>query len=117
MLQQNLVDAVSTDDAILLGLEAQDPNTMLVGSPPSICVRPTPSSTCPSGRFSSEPYGLAISKSHKGFTSFVNGVLAQVRADGTWTKLYQEWLLPHLPPGSATPQPPAACYVGSTCPG
>jgi len=30
MLQQNQVDAVSTDDAILLGLEAQDPNTKLV---------------------------------------------------------------------------------------
>jgi polar amino acid transport system substrate-binding protein len=101
MLQQNQVDAVSTDDAILLGLEVQDPNTKLVESP----------------TFSPEPYGLAISKSHPVFTSFVNGVLAQVRADGTWTRLYQQWLLPHLPAGSSAPGPPAACYLGSTCPG
>jgi polar amino acid transport system substrate-binding protein len=101
MLQQNQVDAVSTDDAILLGLEVQDPNTKLVESP----------------TFSPEPYGLAISKSHPNLTSFVNGVLAQVRADGTWTRLYQQWLLPHLPAGSTAPAPPAACYVGSTCPG
>ena len=64
MLQQGQVDAISTDDAILVGLAAQDPNTKIVG--------PT---------FSSEPYGMAISKAHPDFTSFVNGVLAQVRAE------------------------------------
>jgi polar amino acid transport system substrate-binding protein len=112
MLQQHQVDAVSTDDAILLGLQAQDPNTHVVG-----------------GTFSSEPYGLAISKAHPDFTSFVNGVLAQVRANDavsspypgeggtTWAQIYNHWLLPHLPAGSTTPAPPAACYVGSTCPG
>ena len=59
MLQQGQVDAISTDDAILVGLEAQDPNTKIVGA-----------------TFSSEPYGMAISKTHPDFTSFVNGVLA-----------------------------------------
>ena len=58
MLQQDQVDAISTDNAILKGLEAQDPNTKLVG-----------------GSFSEEPYGLAISKAHPDFTSFVDGVL------------------------------------------
>jgi len=101
MLQQNQVDAISTDDAILLGLEQQDQNTHLVDSP----------------TFHSEPYGLAISKAHPQFTSFVNGVLARVRADGTWAALYDHWLLPYLPPGSTTPAPPSACYVGSSCPG
>jgi len=91
MLQQNQVDAVSTDDAILVGLQAQDSATHIVGS-----------------AFSSEPYGMAISKAHPDFTSFVNGVLAQVRADGTWTQIYDTWLLPHIP--GPAPAPPQANY-------
>jgi polar amino acid transport system substrate-binding protein len=71
MMEQGQVDAISTDDAILQGLRAQDPNTQLVGQ-----------------TFSSEPYGMAISKAHPDFTSFVNGVLAQVRANNTWTSIY-----------------------------
>ncbi len=91
LLQQGQVDAISTDDAILVGLEAQDPNTKMVG--PS---------------FTSEPYGMAISKSHPEFTSFVNGVLAAERADGTWAAIYSHWLGPFTtgPP----PAPPTATY-------
>jgi polar amino acid transport system substrate-binding protein len=91
MLQQHQVDAISTDDAILVGLRAQDPNTEMVGTP-----------------FSSEPYGMAISKAHPDFTSFVNGVLAQVRADGTWTQIYDTWLQPYV--GGTAPVPPPASY-------
>jgi polar amino acid transport system substrate-binding protein len=91
MLQQGQVDAISTDDAILVGLEAQDPNTKIVGT-----------------TFSSEPYGMAISKAHPDFTSFVNGVLAQVRANGTWTQTYNEWLAE--PTHMAAPPPPPATY-------
>ena len=91
MLQQGQVDAISTDDAILLGLAAQDPNTKVVG--------PT---------FSSEPYGMAISKAHPDLTSFVNGVLAQVRSDGTWTQIYDTWLMPYTK--TEAPAPPAPSY-------
>jgi polar amino acid transport system substrate-binding protein len=91
MLQQGQVDAISTDDAILLGLAAQDPNTKIMGT-----------------AFSTEPYGMAISKSHTDLTSFVNGVLAQVRADGTWTQIYDTYLQPHI--GGAAPAPPVASY-------
>jgi len=69
------VDAISTDNAILEGLAAQDPNTKIVG--------PT---------FTQEPYGMAISKAHPDFTSFVNGVLTNERADGTWAAIYNRWL-------------------------
>jgi polar amino acid transport system substrate-binding protein len=91
MLQQGQVDAVSTDDAILVGLAAQDPNTKMVGQ-----------------TFSSEPYGMAVSKAHPDFTSFVNGVLAQVLADGTWTRIYDADLAPFM----KTPAPalPVARY-------
>ena len=91
MLQQGQVDAVSTDDAILLGLAAQDPNTKLVGP-----------------AFTGEPYGMAISKAHPDFTSFVNGVLAQVKADGTWASIYDQTLGPYA--GGTTPAPPQAVY-------
>ncbi|MGP0031697.1 MAG: glutamate ABC transporter substrate-binding protein [Acidimicrobiales bacterium] len=88
MLQQGQVDAISTDNAILQGLAAQDPNTKIVGPP-----------------FTSEPYGMAISKAHPEFTSFVNGVLAQERADGTWAAIYEKWLGPN------PPAPPVATYT------
>jgi polar amino acid transport system substrate-binding protein len=91
MLQQHQVDAISTDDAILSGLAAQDPTTELL--PP---------------RFSSEPYGMAISNRHTDFTSFVNGVLAQVSLDGTWTQIYDRYLLPHIP--GPAPAPPPVSY-------
>jgi polar amino acid transport system substrate-binding protein len=88
MLQQGQVDAISTDDAILLGLAAQDPNTNIVQSP----------------AFSSEPYGMAISKANPDFTSFVNGVLAQVRSNDTWASIYQTYI-----PGPV-PAPPTPTY-------
>jgi polar amino acid transport system substrate-binding protein len=92
MLQQGQVDAISTDDAILFGLRAQDPNTKLAIGP----------------AFSSEPYGMAISKIHTDFTSFVNGVLSQVRADGTWAQIYDSNLQSAI--GGSTPPPPVASY-------
>ena len=91
MLQQGQVDAISTDNVILQGLRAQDPNTVIVGP-----------------AFTPEPYGMAISKAHPEFTSFVNGVLARERADGTWTAVYKRWLGPVT--SGPTPQPPPANY-------
>jgi polar amino acid transport system substrate-binding protein len=87
--QQNEVQAISTDDTILAGLAAQDPYAKVAGP-----------------RFTSEPYGLAIDKSHPEFTRFVNGVLARDRADGTWAKIYGRWLTKL----ASTPAPPVAHY-------
>jgi polar amino acid transport system substrate-binding protein len=89
-LQRYQVDAISTDDSILAGLAAQDPYTKVVGA-----------------SFSPQPYGLAISQKHPEFVRFVNGVLDQMRADGTWTALYNNWLADHLGPA---PSPPKATY-------
>jgi polar amino acid transport system substrate-binding protein len=89
-LQQGLVDAVTSDDAILLGFQAQDPYTKIVGP-----------------RFADEPYGMAVSKAHPDFVRFVNGFLTQMRADGEWRADYSRWL------GKLTgkvPPPPAAHY-------
>jgi polar amino acid transport system substrate-binding protein len=87
LLQQGDVAAISTDDSILAGLEAQDPFTKIVG--PSLA---------------DEPYGLAISNQHPDFVRFVNAVLAQMRADGLWAHSYQRWV------GGTVPAPPPAQY-------
>jgi polar amino acid transport system substrate-binding protein len=87
--QQNKADAISTDDTILIGLATQDPYARVVGD-----------------RFTEEPYGLAISRKHPDFTRFVNGVLARIRADGTWAKIYVRWFGQFGP----TPAPPVARY-------
>lgn len=89
-LQQGLVDAITSDDSILLGFKAQDPYTRIVGP-----------------RFADEPYGMAISKAHPEFVRFVNGVLAQMRADGAWRSIYSRWLGKF----ATTPAPPTALYL------
>jgi polar amino acid transport system substrate-binding protein len=89
MLQQGQVAAISTDDAILAGLAAQDPNTKVVGP-----------------RFTSEPYGIAANSGDVDLVRFVNSVLAAERSDGTWAALYGKWLKATLGPAS----PPAARY-------
>jgi len=91
-LQQGLVAAITSDDSILLGFKAQDPDTTLVGP-----------------RFADEPYGMAISKAHPEFVRFVNGVLARLRSDGTWRAIYARWLGHFV---RTVPQPPAATYDG-----
>ena len=92
-LQEGKVAAITSDDSILLGFEAQDPDTKIVG--PS---------------FAPEPYGIAIDKAHPEFVRFVNGVLAQMRADGRWRSIYKRWLL--LNSSSKIPAPPQASYDG-----
>lgn len=87
--QAGRVDGISTDDTILAGLSTQDPYAVIQG-----------------GDLSSEPYGIALPKQAEDFTRFVNAVLEQARADGTWQRLYDDWLATTLGPSS----PPAASY-------
>jgi polar amino acid transport system substrate-binding protein len=89
MLQQGQVDAVSTDDVVLFGLAAQDPNTEVVG--PSMGI---------------EPYGVGIKKENTDLVRFVNGVLDEMRADGRWQRLYDARLRSLGP----SPDPPSARY-------
>jgi polar amino acid transport system substrate-binding protein len=91
-LQQGLVDAITSDDAILRGFQAQDPYTRIVG--PSLAP---------------EPYGMAISKAHPDFVRFVNGVLQRMRVDGRWHAIFARWLGRF---SSTIPAPPAAQYEG-----
>ncbi|GAA2061603.1 glutamate ABC transporter substrate-binding protein [Catenulispora yoronensis] len=88
MLQQGQVDAVSTTDLILLGLQIQDPYTTIVGP-----------------RFTYERHGLGMPLGEPDFVRFVNGVLEKIRADGTWTAIYTRWVGDKLGPVPAPPPP------------
>jgi polar amino acid transport system substrate-binding protein len=89
LLQQGQVEGISTDDTILAGMQAQDPNVRIVGD-----------------AFSAEPYGIGLPPNHPEYVRFVNAALEQVRSSGRWTELYDAWL--SALPG--TNQPPSAAY-------
>ena len=88
-LQQREVDAVSTDDAILAGLVAQDPYLHIIGP-----------------NMAEEPYGIGINLDNTALVRFVNGTLDRIRTDGTWDTLYRKWLTVLGP----APAPPAPRY-------
>ncbi len=73
LMQEGVVDAITGDNTVLAGLQAQDPSTRVLGE-----------------SLSSEPYGLATAKAHPELAQFVNSVLARVVRDGTWQRLYND---------------------------
>ncbi|WP_436492708.1 glutamate ABC transporter substrate-binding protein [Actinokineospora sp. HUAS TT18] len=75
MLQQGQVAGVSTDDTILAGMVAQDPNVKMVGP-----------------RFTEEPYGIGIPKANEDMVRFVNAVLEKSINSGSWAGSYGKWL-------------------------
>lgn len=87
VLQQREVDAVSTDDAVLAGLAAQDSRTAILGPPLSV-----------------EPYGIGVASDQPDLVRFVNRTLARVRSDGTWDRTYRRWLS-ILGPSPGAPAP------------
>jgi glutamate transport system substrate-binding protein len=66
------VDAVTTDDAILKGFAAQNPDALkVVGKP-----------------FSTEKYGIGLPKDDKALRTYVDDLLEKSFTDGTWQKIY-----------------------------
>ncbi|WP_308161209.1 glutamate ABC transporter substrate-binding protein [Dietzia psychralcaliphila] len=98
-IQQNQVDAITTDDAILVGITAQDPYLEIVGP-----------------QLNAEPYGVGIAKSTPddntdGLVRQVNSTLERIRADGTWNRMYSTWLSglgpsPGMPVPTYVPEEP-----------
>src|SRR5438034_1691363 len=80
-LQQGQADAVSTDETILFGLAKQDANTKLVGK-----------------YFSTELYGIGVKKSvggdRTGFVDFLNRTQVAMITNGTWAKIYEQYISP-----------------------
>lgn len=66
------VDTVTTDDAILKGYAAQQPDKLkVVGD-----------------TFSTEPYGIGLNHDDTALRNKINDVLAAAATDGTWKKIY-----------------------------
>ncbi len=68
-------DALTTDDAILYGMAAQDPGYEVVGEP-----------------FTDEPYGIAMQKGNTDVVKAVNDTLAELKANGEYDAIYEKWI-------------------------
>ena len=68
------LDAVTTDDNILIGFQSKEPNKWkLVG-----------------GQLTKEPYGIGIAKGHPETVEAINKVLADLKKSGKWKDLYKK---------------------------
>jgi glutamate transport system substrate-binding protein len=75
-LDEGAIDAVTTDDAILKGYAATDPETYkVVGKP-----------------FTKEPYGIGLAHDDKALRDKVNDILDAAITDGTWQSIYDSTL-------------------------
>jgi glutamate transport system substrate-binding protein len=72
-LKNGQVQAVTTDNVILLGLISQDPEAFeLVGKP-----------------FTEEPYGIGLKKDDTEFRNFINDTLDKLYQDGRWKAAWE----------------------------
>jgi polar amino acid transport system substrate-binding protein len=88
LLQQGQVAAMSTDEPILAGMAAQDPNLKIVGP-----------------KLTEEPYGIGIPKANADMVRFVNAVLDKIRGDGSWQHSYDQWVGRRTGETAAPPSP------------
>ena len=87
-LKNGQVDAVTTDNVILLGLISKDQEAFeLVGKP-----------------FTEEPYGIGVTKGDDQFRSFINDTLDKLYQDGRWKAA---WDATAGKVATETPTPPA----------
>jgi len=66
--------AMTTDNAILMGMASQDKHYHLVG-----------------GNFTTEPYGIAVNKGQKAFLTRINKAIDTLKANGEYAKLQKKW--------------------------
>jgi polar amino acid transport system substrate-binding protein len=89
-MQRGRVAAVSSDDVILAGLAAQDPNTRVVGR-----------------ALDASRYAVGMRPDEPDLVRFVNGVLEAARADGSLAAGNRYWYTGRL---AEVPQPPPPVY-------
>ncbi len=85
-LRNGQVDAVSTDNVILAGFAAENDDLEVRGEP-----------------FTQEPYGIGLAREDTDFRMWINDVLEEIEADGSWTAAWEATAGTVLP----TPEPPA----------
>lgn len=79
-LQAGQGDALTTDNAILLGIIDQNPGYRLAGE-----------------NFTREPYGIAIGKGQDGFRDQVDEALDELIANGGYKEIFDKWFGDLLP--------------------
>jgi ABC-type amino acid transport substrate-binding protein len=79
LLQNEAIDAISTDDVILTGMIIQDDSLEMVGD-----------------RLTVEPYGVGIKEGDKQLKGFVDDVMTKAEDDGRWEETYQKWVGRHI---------------------
>lgn len=85
-LQSGQGDALTTDDAILLGMIDQNPDYRLAGQ-----------------SFTEEPYGIALNKGQDAFHERLEEALDTIQGNGVYDAIYDKWfgeILPADEPGS-----------------
>ncbi|MED1441072.1 glutamate ABC transporter substrate-binding protein [Aeribacillus composti] len=68
-------DALTTDNALLLGMAKQDPNFRVVDE-----------------TFTEEPYGIAVRKGDTEFVNTINEYLKEIKENGEYDKIYEKWI-------------------------
>jgi putative glutamine transport system substrate-binding protein len=79
-LKSGKVEAVTTDDSILMGMEQQNPDLKLVG-----------------GQFTKEPYGMAVKKGNSTLQAELNAFIKEMWDSGEYAKLYTKWFKKEAP--------------------
>ena len=87
--QQFQADAIIADDAILAGMIAQDPHTDIL---PDV--------------LATQYYAVGIPLGNDSVVRQVNATIERIRADGTWHRMFQEW----LSDSTTDPYPPPLMY-------
>jgi putative glutamine transport system substrate-binding protein len=97
-LQSGQGDALTTDNAILLGMIDTNPNYRLAGS-----------------NFTDEPYGIALNKGQDEFHKRLEEALDTIQANGVYDEIYAKWfgdILPADSPNSASTSTSGALESG-----
>ncbi|SER56460.1 glutamate transport system substrate-binding protein [Propionibacterium cyclohexanicum] len=87
-VRQGRVDAYILDQSILLSNAVNYDDLKVVGEP-----------------FTTDPYGIGLTKDDPGAKTFVNDFLTKIFTDGTWKKLYDGTVGPYV--AGEAPTPPA----------
>ncbi len=97
-LQRGEVDGIASDDAVLVGMAAQDPYLEVLPHAFDQALRDELGTL-------DEPYGIALPRTgsvayDNQFVAFVNGVLYEIMRNGRWQEIYDRWL-GHLGPAES----------------
>lgn len=87
--QQFQADAIIADDAILAGMIAQDPHTDILPD-----------------ALATQYYAVGIPLGNDSVVRQVNATIERIRTDGTWHRMFQEW----LSDSTTDPYPPPLMY-------